>query len=72
MGTLISKINAGLSNKQRKMIVNEVGMKGQISGVTVYRYLAGARPQYLYQKLIAEVINENLNTNYTAEDLWDE
>lgn len=67
----IKKICYDLKQSQRKAIVIEVAHRGQLAAATIYRYLSGgALPQFLYQKLICEVLNEILKTSYTIEDLW--
>ncbi len=71
MKAIFVKVGQYLTSDQRKKIINIVGLRGNLSPSTIYRYLIGkATPQYLYRVLIKDVINEVLGENYTTEDLW--
>lgn len=67
----IVEIGKSLTSNQRKKIVNEVASRGRMVATAVYRYLTGAtKPLYLYQKLICEVMEEELKQKFEVSELW--
>lgn len=67
----IVEIGKSLTANQRKMVVNKVATRGRMVAAAVYRYLAGTtKPLYLYQELICQVLEEELNTKLEISDLW--
>lgn len=67
----IKDVWSGLPDKQRRKILNEVVLKGDISFSTVYMWLRGERrPLPLYQELIAKVIFSVTGENIPVDELF--